>query len=249
MLKKLLTISLLSGVGISCADAQTSTDGQTNPGATRISIASHSVRFSDIPAFAALYRGAAVPVMANLVEDGMITGYGVWMHNMGGKYNLRWHLAGMEGTNFEQAWTEVITGIDAVDPEGLEAFNRSVLAHKDEVWNLGERNLESPADASYVYENLFKVNRADLPRWNELWADVLPALDGAISDGLMRGYVVEEHNTGGEFNWNLVVFFDDWDTIDDAQVVFFENIPLDHEIWTMAIAHKDEVWAQIPDMN
>ena len=92
MLKKLMVISLLSGVSISCADAQTSTDGQATPGATRISIASHSVRFSDIPAFAALYRGAAVPIMETLVEDGMITGYGVWMHNTGGKYNLRWHL-------------------------------------------------------------------------------------------------------------------------------------------------------------
>ena len=74
MLKKLMVISLLSGVSISCADAQTSTDGQATPGATRISIASHSVRFSDIPAVAARYRGAAVPVMENLVEDGMITG-------------------------------------------------------------------------------------------------------------------------------------------------------------------------------
>ena len=171
MLKKLMVISLLSGVIISCADAQTSTDARATPGATRISIASHSVRFSDIPGFAALYRGTAVPIMETLVEDGMITGYGVWMHNTGGKYNLRWHLTGMEGTNFEQAWTEIITGIDAVDSEGLEAFNRSVLAHKDEIWNLGARNVESPTEAPYLYENLFKVNRADLPRWNDhgLW--------------------------------------------------------------------------------
>ena len=69
MLKKLMVISLLSGVIISCADAQTSTDARATPGATRISIASHSVRFSDIPGFAALYRGTAVPIMETLVED------------------------------------------------------------------------------------------------------------------------------------------------------------------------------------
>jgi len=50
MLKKLMTISLLSSVSISCADAQTRTDAQATPEATRISIASYSVRFSDIPA-------------------------------------------------------------------------------------------------------------------------------------------------------------------------------------------------------
>jgi len=65
----------------------------------------------------------------------------------------------------------------------------------------------------------------------------------------MRGYIVEEHNMGGEFNWKINVFFDDWDTIDDAQVVFFENIPLDHPIWTMVLAHKDELWQRLPEMN
>lgn len=263
MLKKLMTIGLLSSATVSCADAQTSADdqdvlvvgaqisadAQASEGATRISIASYSVRFSDIPAFSALYRGAAVPIMETLVEDGMIGGYGVRMHNVGGKYNIRWHLAGMEGSNFEQAWTAITTGLDAADSEALEAFNRSILAHKDEIWTLGARNVESPDEAAYLYENLFKVNRADLAKWNELWGEVLPALDVAISDGLMRGYVVEDHNMGGEFNWNLVVFFDDWDTIDDATAIMFENIPLDHEIWTMAIAHKDELWAQMPDMN
>jgi len=249
MLKKLVMISLCIGVIVGCADAQTTSDAQSTVEATRISIASHQVRFSDIPAFAQLYRGVAVPIMETLVEDGMITGFGIWMHNTGGKYNLRWHLTGMEEVDFEEAWTEIISQMAAADAEALEAFNRSVLAHKDETWNLGDRNVESPGNAAYVYENLFKVNRADLPEWNELWAGVLPALDGAISDGLMRGYVVEEHNMGGEFNWNLVVFFDDWDVIDDAQAVFFENIPLDHPIWAMAIAHKDELWSRLPEMN
>jgi hypothetical protein len=187
--------------------------------------------------------------METLVEDGTITGYGVWMHNTGGKYNLRWHLLGMEGTNFEQAWLRISSEIAAADPGALEAFNRSILAHKDETWNIGLRNVESPGDAGYLYENLFQVNRADLSEWNQLWGEVLPALDEAISDGLMRGYIVEEHNMGGEFNWKINVFFDDWDTIDDAQVVFFENIPLDHPIWTMALAHKDELWQRLPEMN
>ncbi len=248
MLKKLTMMSLSIGVIVGCADAQTTPDNQGTVESERISIASHSVRFSDIPGFAALYRGTAVPIMETLVEDGMITGYGVWMHNTGGKYNLRWHLAGMEGTNFEQAWLRISSEIAAADPEAFEAFNRSILAHKDETWNIGLRNVESPGDAGYVYENLFQVNRADLSEWNQLWGDVLPALDEAISDGLMRGYIVEEHNMGGEFNWKINVFFDDWDTIDDAQVVFFENIPLDHPIWTMALAHKDEIWQRLPEM-
>jgi len=248
MLKKLTMMSLSIGVIVGCADAQTTPDNQGTVESERISIASHSVRFSDIPGFAALYRGAAVPIMETLVEDGLITGFGVWMHNTGGKYNLRWHLLGMEGTDFEQAWLRITSEIAATDPGALEAFNRSILAHKDETWNIGLRNVESPGDAGYVYENLFQVNRADLSEWNQLWGDVLPALDEAISDGLMRGYIVEEHNMGGEFNWKINVFFDDWDTIDDAQVVFFENIPLDHPIWTMALAHKDELWQRLPEM-
>ena len=249
MLKKLAVISLLTGVLVGCADAQTTSDHQSTTEADRIAIAFNNIRYSDIPAFAKLYRGTAVPIMEPLMEDGMITGFGVWMHNTGGRYNVRWHLVGMEGTNFEQAWLTINSEMAAADPGAFEAFNRSILAHKDEIWNIGVRNVESPGDAAYVYENLFKVNRADLSEWNQLWGDVLPALDEAISNGLMRGYIVEEHNMGGEFNWKINVFFDDWDTIDDAQVVFFENIPLDHPIWTMVLAHKDELWQRLPEMN
>ena len=249
MLKKLTMMSLSIGVIVGCADAQTTPNNQGTVEPERISIAFHNVRYSDIPAFAELYRGTAVPIMETLAEDGLITGFGVWMHNTGGKYSLRWHLLGMEGTNFEQAWLRISSEIAAADPGALEAFNRSILGHRDETWNLGMRNVELPDEASYVYENLFKVNRADLAEWNQLWSDVLTGLDEAISDGLMRGYIVHEHNMGGEFNWNVVFFFDDWDSIDDAQTVFFENLPLDHTIWTMALAHKDELWQRLPEMN
>ena len=119
MLKKLVMMSLCIGVTVGCANAQTTSDAQSTVEANRISIASHQVRFSDIPAFAQPYRSVAVPIMETLVEDGMITGFGIWMHNTGGKYNLRWHLAGMEGVNFEEAWTEIISEMGAADAEAL----------------------------------------------------------------------------------------------------------------------------------
>ena len=100
MLKKLTMMSLSIGVIVGCADAQTTQDNQNTVEPERISIAFHNVRYSDIPAFAELYRGTAVPIMKTLVEDGLITGFGVLMHNTGGKYSPRWSLLGMEGTNF-----------------------------------------------------------------------------------------------------------------------------------------------------
>ena len=33
--------------------------------------------------------------------------------------------------------------------------------------------------------------------------------DKAIADGLIQGYVVEGHNTGGRFNWKIVWLYDD----------------------------------------
>ena len=260
MSKNLSIYALVFALIVGCTDVQDASGNQNESNAQavsgnqntmqseRINFALNNLRYSGIPGFIKLYRDAAVPIMETLVEDGMITNYGAWMHNTGGKYNIRWHLAGMAGTNFEEAWTAIISGMGEADAEALEDFNRNIMNHKDETWSLGRRNVEAPGDAAYVYENLFKVNRADLSEWSALWDDVLTQLDGSVSDGLMRGYIVEEHNMGGDFNWKLVVFFDSWDIIDDAQAVFFQHLPLNQRIWHLAIAHKDELWQKFPEM-
>ena len=216
---------------------------------TRLMLSFYNVLYSDIPEWQGHYNNNMVPVMEQMVEDGSLAGFGVRMHHTGGKYNLRMSLTGTDDTDFEEVATRIATTIAEKDPEGMERTERMILSHYDEIWNLGRRNLETPNDAAYIYENFFQVNRADLGRWNELWEPLFPVFDGLMSQGLMKGYLVEEHNMGGEYNWKVLAFFDEWDNIDDVQVLFFENVPLDHEFWTFPIAHRDEIWERMPEMN
>jgi hypothetical protein len=229
--------------------AFSSASAQNPQDATRVMLSFYSVLYSDIPEWQAHYNDNLVPVMEGMVADGSLTGFGVRMHHVGGKYNLRMNLAGTDDTNFEEVATRIATAAAAKDPEAMERTERMILSHYDEIWTLGRRNLEAPNDAAYVYENFFQVNRADVERWNELWESVLPVFDELMSQGLMKGYVVEQHNMGGEYNWKVLGFFNEWDDIDDAQARFSESVPLNHEFWTLPIAHKDEIWARMPEMN
>ena len=73
-----------------------------------------------------------------------------------------------------------------------------------------------------------------------------PALQQAVTDGLMLGWVEESHNTGGKFNWKIITLVEDWDTIDEVTAAIFEAAPLDHPIWSMFSAHMDEIWEALP---
>jgi len=58
--------------------------------------------------------------------------------------------------------------------------------------------------------------------------------------------VTESHNTGGKFNWKVIMLIEEWDTIDDLHVRIFDAAPMSHPIWDMFTAHKDELWEALP---
>ena len=88
------------------------------------------------------------------------------------------------------------------------------------------------------------------PRWNQIWAEtLLPVADQAIADGMLQGYVVEGHNTGGRYNWKIVWLYDEWDNLDELEAAIFAAAPLDHPMWEMFSAHRDEIWQALPPPN
>jgi hypothetical protein len=90
------------------------------------------------------------------------------------------------------------------------------------------------ARSEYFYDTQFLVNFADLERWTEAWTGKLrPALQGAVDDGILDGWVEESHNTGGRFNWKVILMIDEWDDIGDLQSRFFSAAPLGDPLWHM----------------
>ena len=224
---------------------------QNAPVNTRVYISLYNVRYGDIPEYTAFYEANTRPILESMVAEGTITGFGIHMHHTGGEYTIRQRLSGTDDTNFETAALVLNTRLMESNPSGSERQNRMIQAHTDEVWTIGHLNVpEDTGTVQYVYEAQFQVNRAELPRWSQIWEDdMYPVLERAIADDLLAGYVVLEHNTGGRFNWKILWLSETWDSIDDFEAAFFGAAPMDHPMWLMYTSHRDELWQTLPPAN
>ena len=224
---------------------------QNAPVNTRVYISLYNVRYGDIPEYTAFYEANTRPILESMVAEGTITGFGIHMHHTGGEYTIRQRLSGTDDTNFETAALVLNTRLMESNPSGFERQNRMIQAHTDEVWTIGHRNVpEDTGTVQYVYEAQFQVNRAELPRWSQIWEDdMYPVLERAIADDLLEGYVVLEHNTGGRFNWKILWLSETWDSMDDFEAAFFGAVPLDHPIWLTYTSHRDDLWQVLPPAN
>lgn len=220
---------------------------QEEPPTGSVYVAYHQMSYGDLLEWMDLYNQHSVPILDALVEEGLLTGYGTWMHSTGGEYNIRQAFRGGPEAEYGPFWSAYLSRLEARDPDAFERGGRMITAHRDEIWNIDEANVPDGAAAQYFYDAQFQVNFADLPAWNDMWRETFgPAMERAVSEGLILGWVTESHNTGGRFNWKVIMLFNEWDHIDEFDTMVFEAAPLDHPIWKMFSAHRDDLWTALP---
>lgn len=242
MLRRLMSATLLLAL------AAPGLAGQDGPAADRIYIALYNIAYSDIPGFMEMRQTYGVPILDDLVEQGVINSHGIWMHHTGGEYTLRETYIGHEDTNFEAFLDAYLGRYASEHPDAFAEVNGMIRAHEDEIFNMDVVNL-TPGDAppTYLYEAKFQVPFGDVPEWTRLWQEhFVPVAEKAIEDGMVRGFVIQSHNTGGEYNWKFSWLFDEWDNFDEVEQAFFSALPLEHEVFGMFRAHRDEIWQQVP---
>lgn len=247
MLRRLLLPAFLIGFAAPGLVAP-SLVAQDGPTANRIYIATYKISFADIPEWSQIYSEHSVPVLEGLVEEGLITGFNVRMHHTGGEYNIRQGILGHEGTDFDAFWEAYLGGLAEANADAFERWSRMIQAHADEIWNLDVVSLgDGGGGAQYFYEAKFQVNFADMDVWNGMWEEkVFPVVERLMADGLLNGYVVQGHNTGGRFNWKVGWLYDEWDNFDEIEGAIFEAVPLDDPLWRLFSAHQDELWQALP---
>lgn len=219
--------------------------------ATRVYVAYYQISYGDLEEWLGSYNRLSVPILEALVEEGVVRGFGMRMHSTGGEYNLRFVVQGDDDTDFSAFWGQYLGRLTEADPADAERTARMIQAHEDEIWHIDELVIaEGGGGATYFYDAQFQVNFADLEAWNEMFAATFgPALEEAMEEGLLQGWVIESHDTGGRFNFKLINMVDDWDDIDDLTAKIFSAAPLSHPIWDMFTAHKDEVWESLPPIG
>ena len=215
-------------------------------------VAYFKVSYADLEEWISLYHEHSVPILQQLQEEGVINGWGVWQHSTGGEYNWRFSVRTAQWVQLGQFWEEYLGRLQERSAEAFARNNAMIQAHYDEVWDITEVHFPDPApEAAYLYDSLFQIGFGELGEWGRIWSEsVGPMLDQAMEDGLLGGWVVLGHNTGGRYNWKVLYFFEEWDVIDD----FFEGLlgqlmseGLWQEIGSRVEAHTDVIWAGVPD--
>jgi len=211
----------------------------------------YKVAYADLEEWTRIYHEVSVPVLEAMQEEGLITGFGVWQHLHGGEYNWRFAIRAPGWSNYGTFWGAFLSRSEAADPAAFAATGAMLQAHRDEVWDITQVNIPDGAPpATYFYDSMFQVSFADLDAWNAMWNEsVGPLLDAAMANGTLGGWVVENHNTGGRYNWKVLYLFEEWDTMDD----FFDGMMsglIKAGLWermgSMIQAHDDIIWTSVP---
>ena len=213
----------------------------------------YKIGYDDMQEWIALYHRVSVPILQELQDEGIITGWNVWSHQTGGKYNWRFAVRAPEWAQLGEFWEQYLARLAEQFPEELAGSAGLIKAHDDEIWDITGVHMTDPApDTKYIYDSLYQISFADMDAWNATWGEIIaPVLNQAMTDGILGGWVTEGHNTGGRFNWKVLYFFEAWDTMDDVFGRITEAITADPAVWQhiggMIKDHDDIIWSTVPE--
>ena len=199
------------------------------------------------------YLEYSVPILRQLVEEGVIEGFNQMQHQTGGDdYNYRFVIRTSDWASLNVFWREYLSRLTEATPaDEWAASGRSVSMHRDEIWDVDDMGWgEGSGEISHMYASTFRVNFQDMAEWNESWDSLMrPALDAAVDEGLLLGWVKLDHNTGGPHNAKVLYFVDDWDRIDDFFQSAFASMGADEDAMMrfagLMQAHDDDIWVPI----
>jgi hypothetical protein len=214
----------------------------------------YAIEMSETEEWNRQYREYSVPVLRQLVEEGVIEGFNQMQHHTGGDdYNYRFVIRTYDWPSIDVFWSEYISRLEEATPaDAWAASNRSVAMHRDEIWDIDEMGWSEESGAiSHMYASTFRVNFQDMGEWNESWDSMMrPVLDEAVDEGMLLGWVKLDHNTGGPHNAKVMYFVDDWDKMDDFFQKAFASMGEDEAAMMrfagLMRAHDDDIWVPVP---
>jgi hypothetical protein len=216
-------------------------------------VAYYKIGYADMQEWIGQYHEISVPILQELQDEGNIQGWNVWQHQTGGEYNWRFAVRAPQWAQLGQFWEQYLGRLAERFPEVLDRGGVMVRAHYDEIWDITHVSMTDPAPATkYVYDSRYQLSFSDMDEWNGTWDELLaPVLDQAMADGILGGWVLEGHNTGGRHNWKVLYFFEEWDNMDDVFGRLTTAITADPEVWQrfggLIASHDDVIWSMVPE--
>jgi len=246
---------IISCIALAMLLAPTQLAAQAEAG-SKVYAAYYKISYADMAEWIAGHFEHEVPILEELQGEGVIQTWAIWQHMTAGEYNWRFAAIADDWAKFDTFWSEFLGRWEERAEEHFDRSGEIIQAHYDEIWDLTEVHFPEDAAPQYMYDSSYQISFSDMEEWNANWSElVTPVLNQGMEDGLLAGWALEGHNTGGRHNWKVLYFFDEWDHIDDLferlESAWVANPALFERSAAMVDGHDDVIWSAVavPDSN
>jgi hypothetical protein len=77
-----------------------------------------------------------VPVLKELVDEGMILSFGSFSHNWGDEWNVNYWYTAKDMASFDKFWDEYVARVGKKHPGSFAAITQYFQAHKDNIYTI-----------------------------------------------------------------------------------------------------------------
>jgi hypothetical protein len=75
-----------------------------------------------------------VPILKELVDEGMLYSFGSFNHNWGDEWNVNYYYTAKDMSSFDKFWDEYIKRVSTRHPDAWVAMVKYFQAHKDNIY-------------------------------------------------------------------------------------------------------------------
>ena len=77
-----------------------------------------------------------VPILKELVDEGMIMSFGQFVHSWGDEWNVNYWYTAKDMTSFEKFWSEYVKRVSSRHPGAFGKAVKYFTAHKDNIYRI-----------------------------------------------------------------------------------------------------------------
>ena len=107
-------------------------------------ISQNMVSMSDVGKVNNMADSIFVPILKELVDEGMLYSFGNFSHSWGDEWNVNYWYTAKDMASFDKFWDEYVSRVRSRHPNAFGSITKYFNAHKDNIYTIRNQYPEPP---------------------------------------------------------------------------------------------------------
>lgn len=107
-------------------------------------VSQNMVSMSDVGKVNKMGDSIFVPILKELVDEGMLYSFGSFSHSWGDEWNVNYWYTAKDMASFDKFWDEYISRVRSRHPNAFGSITKYFNAHKDNIYTIRNQYPEPP---------------------------------------------------------------------------------------------------------